>query len=74
MRIPPNPEIVYKGTGWAGWSNFLTQGKYGRCKFYMPYEDCVKLVRYVGVKTRREFTAFCQSGQSQIVSLLYHTL
>ena len=74
MGIPPNPESVYKNKGWAGWSDFLTKGESHRCKTYMPYEECVKLVRVVGIRSRNEFTAFTQSGQSQIGSLLFHTL
>jgi hypothetical protein len=56
-NIPANPNTVYGGKGWIGWSDWLGD------KLKLPYEEARAFVRALGLKSVKEWTTYCRSGK-----------
>ena len=64
--IPGNPNTIYKGKGWAGWSDWLGTGNLHPSQKKALYCDFLTAREYVvaqGFRSVKEFERFCKSGQ-----------
>jgi len=64
-KIPMNGDLTYKNKGWESWPDFLG---YKRVVKYtksntMPFEDCKKFVRNLGVTTGSEWFRWCKKNK-----------
>jgi hypothetical protein len=56
--VPKWPQNIYKGQGWISWEDWL--GRRAGFRF-RPFDEAREFVRSLGLKSRREWTAFVQS-------------
>ena len=62
--IPLSPQSVYKYQGWDGWDNFLGTGNNPPYRGkYLPFEEARKFVRFLKLKSSREWRQSCKSGK-----------
>ena len=61
IKIPSSPQKVYKGE-WEGWGVFLGTGNV-RKKDFMSYDEAKLYVQKRGIKSRRKFIEWSQSGE-----------
>ena len=67
LNIPANADSTYKNNGWESWPDFLG---YKRVVKYtesntMPFEECKKFVRSLGVTTGSEWFKWCKENKKQ---------
>ena len=62
LNIPANPNTVYAGKGWKGWGDWLGTGRISNGDF-LPYDEGCAFVRPLGLKSAKEWAAYCASGK-----------
>jgi hypothetical protein len=64
VNIPSNPSTVYAGKGWTNFIDWLgtNNAKNGSIS-YLPYDYAHAFVRPLGLKSAREWSAYCASGE-----------
>ncbi|MDD2267064.1 hypothetical protein [Sulfuricurvum sp.] len=55
--IPSNPDIVYKRSGWLGWSDWLKEVKEQK---YLPFEQAKEFVHSLNLKNNQEWIRYYQ--------------
>jgi hypothetical protein len=60
--IPANPLSKYKNVGWAGWGDWLGNGRVGRGE-RRSFEEAREFVRGLGLKSNREWREYLRSGK-----------
>jgi len=56
VDIPCSPQKVYRDKGWAGWDDWLGQGR------YRSFEEARALTRSLGLAGQVAWWAWCKSG------------
>jgi len=59
--IPTTPDRTYQKE-WTSWGDFLGTGNVYK-KQYRPFEDARKFTHSLGIKSQREWTAYCKSSK-----------
>lgn len=60
--IPIRPNLVYKAT-WKSWGDFLGNGNVRNGeREYLPFEEAKAFAMSLGLKSHRDWRAFCKSG------------
>jgi len=61
--IPANPDVAYKGKGWAGMGDWLGTGTIAyHLRKYRPFKEARKFARSLNLKGQKEWLAFAKSG------------
>ena len=66
LNIPANPDKVYAGKGWKGWGDWLGTGRARSNGDFLPYDEGCASVRPLGLKSAKEWAAYCASGKRPI--------
>jgi hypothetical protein len=61
--IPARPESVYRKKGWVGYGDWLGNGRKPRQKDFFTYDEAKKFVSKLGIKSHKEWRAYCKSGK-----------
>lgn len=51
MDIPSNPDAIYEGKGWQGWSDFIGAKVHSNPGHFRPYEEASRYAKTLGVFT-----------------------
>ena len=66
FRIPPKPNIYYKGKGWISWDDWLGIGDFGTRRIplhkYIPYEEAKSYVQTLNLKGEIDWNTFVSQG------------
>ena len=66
IELPGSPDKIYKGKGWCGLGNWLGTGKVAdQLRVYRPFEDALRYVRSLKLKTGRDWRKLCVSGKPE---------
>lgn len=66
-NIPSQPHRVYKNKGWVNWADFLgTKNVALQNRPFRSFVDARNYVRQLGLKSLREWQAYCKSGDKPI--------
>lgn len=61
-NIPSNPSQAYKDKGFTTWGDFLgNNNTASRIKEYLPYDEAIKIVHKLKLKTRLEYSDYSKS-------------
>ena len=61
LDIPSNPDKCYKNTGWISMGDWLGTGNISnRDKQFMPFSEARKFVHTLGIKSIKEWRAYCK--------------
>jgi hypothetical protein len=64
VDIPTNPHRTYLNAGWAGMGDWLGTGTIApRLRQYRSFKKARAFVRGLGLKSRPEWSRYCQSGK-----------
>ena len=62
--IPRSPHEVYKDKGWLGMGDWLGTGRIATSKkVFLPFEEAIKYVRKLKLKSGSDWIRYCQSGK-----------
>ena len=65
LKIPSNPNIIYKDTGWISYSHWLGLSSYKNVRKieYLSYDDCKKYIKlhFLEIKNKVNWTNFDKS-------------
>jgi hypothetical protein len=57
------PDTTYKNKGWEGWGDFLNTGNIApEDLVFRPFKEVREFVRSLGLKSKKEWTEYCKSG------------
>ena len=67
-NIPSNPNHNYKNSGWTSMGDWLGINSISnRNKEFLPYNEAKKIVYSIGLKTVKEWLAFCKTDKKPYV-------
>ena len=62
IKIPTNPNLFYKNSGWVNWADFLGHNYISVAKReYLKFDDARDYVRSLSIKSQAEFEKFTKS-------------
>ncbi len=65
--IPAGPQRIYAKDGWTGWGDWLGTGNVANSmRRHRPFEEARSFVRRLGLKSIKEWEAYCKSGDRPI--------
>lgn len=71
--IPASPSTVYKNKGWISWGDWLGTGSVSvRDRKYITYQQAIKFVRKLKLKSFKEWQAYCQGKRKDLPSLPFN--
>lgn len=62
LDIPNYPAKPYKNEGWTNWGDWLGKNTYQGSAKKLTYKDARKFVHKLKLKSSKEWTEYCQSG------------
>ena len=64
IKIPSNPQRIYKNTGWISWGDWLGTGTIASYKqIYLDIKDAKKIIHPLRIKNYKEWMQYCKSGK-----------
>jgi hypothetical protein len=64
--LPAAPEVVYRGGGWQGWSDFLDRGRPGARYRFRSFAEARRYARSLGLGSRDQWWEMCRGERSDL--------